>query len=40
MKKIAGSLGYTGDFSTHLYRDYNKPCLNIPIKQPVYPPEV
>ena len=30
-----GCLGYIRDYTTQLYRDYNKP-LRIPIKQPVF----
>ena len=34
-EKNPGWLGYIGDYTTQLYRDYNKPFIKTPINQPV-----
>ena len=34
-EKNPGWLDYIGDYTTQLYRDYNKPIIRIPINQPV-----
>jgi len=38
-EKSLGWLGYIGDYTTQLYRDYNKTTIRIPINYPGFPME-
>ena len=35
-EKNLGCLWYIGDYTTQLFRDYNKPIIRVPTKQPLF----